>query len=60
MSVGGKIKNEPLATLPNPEYKSIIPINTRKELSIQSGVGERTISKVETIEKKAPMEKILI
>lgn len=56
MSVGGKIKNEPLATLPNPEYKSIIPINTRKELSIQSGVGERTISKVEKIEEKATPE----
>ena len=48
------IRTDILATLP--ESKPIIPISTRKELSIQSGVGERTISKVERIEKEAPIE----
>ena len=43
------------ATLPK-AIEEIKPINTRKELSIQSGVGERTISKVEKIEEKAPEE----
>lgn len=48
------VRTDILATLPKSE--PIVPINTRKELSIQSGVGERTISKVEAIEKKAPIE----
>lgn len=48
------IRTDILATLP--ESKPITPVSTRKELSIQSGVGERTISKVEKIEEKAPEE----
>lgn len=43
-------------TLPKTIDKPVIPVNTRKELSLQSGVGEGTISKVEAIEKKAPIE----
>lgn len=58
LSMGGKIKGEPLLNSVKAENEPIIikPINTQKELAKQAGVSQDTISKVEKIEAKAPIE----
>lgn len=42
--------------IPENSPKGYTPIETREEISKQAGVSSNTISKVETIEKKAPEE----